>query len=502
MAFNTKIIERFKSSMQLEEIAIKDTESDDQPDVASEESAKPSKAVGHIAPYVKINGYVFDHNDIEDMTLSEQGFLPSINITIRDTKGVFSSAYFPKTNPVLSLYIRSINDKLKCIRCDFLIIDISSDESQDSEDTMAGKNISLTMSGILLVPNLFDNTPQSYASMTSLEVLQELAFDMKLGFATNEDYTNDNMTWIKPLIRRNTFIQNVITYSFKDDKSFYWGFVSKHYHLTFVNMSEMFKEDLDFDKMYEKVITYADLYEKQSDATVDNSTTDLILTNALRMAHTDSYITSFVPETNNGSILVNSGYIRNLGYYDTRLTDDYRKNFVELDVKPISETLAPGKNRPGERIPDENLDNLATNANGEWCGVDYNNGHDNFNFARVQNEHNNNDVRKITLNISMDGINLNLLRGMRVPVLIIRENPGDMVMMDAQLTTKDELKSGTEKSEEKYVSVDKWLSGYYVVGSLKYNYDARGKKAFTTDAVLYRMNWNQPNATQPEKNTK
>ena len=485
MGVSNKIISVFSPTIQLEEIAIKDTESNDQQLTVSSDHNKPSKVTGHFAPYVKINGYVFDHNDIHSLTLSETGFLPTVQISLRDTRGIFKSAYFPKTKPIMSLYIRSMHDKMKCIRCDFIIGNILSDSSNDSENHMAGKNMDLTIYGILIVPNLYSSIPQSFSNQTSYDVLQNLAYDMQLGFATNEEYTNDKMTWIKPIISKNNFIRHVLMHSFKDDNSFYMGFVDKYYHLNFLNLAEMLVENDDFDQMYERVITFADIYTKQSDDTSDDVSSDFILTNLTKLANSNVFIKEYKPETAMGSILIKNGYVRTISYYDQQLSANTADNFVTLDIRPISVSLLPG-----DDSPNDTLATLASNLGfGEWCGIDYNNGHNNFNYSQIQNEHNNNEIRKITLNITLSGVNLNLSRGMRVPVVIFRENQGDYIDEESYGPDDGSSKASMEKSESTHLIKDKWLSGYYVVGDLTYEYDVID--GFNTSATLLRSNWNK-----------
>ena len=489
---NTKILTLFKPTIQLEQIAIKDVESDSQKYAVSDDSVKPSKSVGHFSPYIKVNGFVFDHHEISDMTIKEEGFLPTIVATIRDTKGVFKSAYFPKTKPVLSLYIRSKHDKLKCVRCDFLITNIMTDSSSDHENRHRGKNMEMTFTGILFVPQIYSNAPLSYANLTSYEVLQELAMDMQLGFASNENYTNDRMTWLKPLIAKSNFIQHVLVRSFKDDDSFYMGFVDKYYNLNFINMSQMFNETGDLDKVFDRELTYADLYTKQSDNVQTNDTADLVLTNYSKMSQSDTFIQEYRPETSQGGQLIRSGYVRSISYYDQQLTKSPKDNLITLDVRPKSTSLIPG----GGDSTENNLNVLASNLSyGEWCGIDYNNGHDNFNYAQIQNEHNNQEIRKITLHVKMKGVNLNIIRGMRVPVLILVENAGDVSDAKSFVPESEEPKQDTEESKDVQIIKDKWLSGYYVVGDLTYNYDMM--EGFSTEATLLRMNWKESEAEMP-----
>lgn len=491
MALGNKILSLFKPTIQLEEIAIKDSEKDNMND-----EMKPSKFIGSISPYIKINGYVFDHTEILDMVLSETGFLPTLRVTLIDTKGIFKSSYFPKVNPILSLYIRSKHDKLKCVRCDFLVTNVTSDSSEDDRDHDIGKNTEFVFSGILMVPNIYSNAPQSYSKLTSYEVLQSIASDMKLGFASNEDYTNDRMTWIKPLASKSNFIQHIILRSFKDDKSFYMGFIDKYYHLNFINVASMFSEDGDFDKVYENILTAEDMYKRQSDTTLGDATNSLVLTNMSKSQKTDLYLQEHRPNTTSGSKLIKSGYVRSVSYYDQQLTTDPKKNIVLLDIRPISATLMPGgKNKKPGDIVNENLEMFASNLSyGEWCGIDYNNGHDNFNYAQIQNEHNNGEIRKVTLYVRLDGMNLNIIRGMRVPVVIVRENASEIVDAESNVNSADKPKNDVEKDDTIQIVKDKWLSGYYVVGDLTYTYE-EGK--FITEATLLRMNWSEKETKMP-----
>lgn len=487
--YNSNIVSLFKPTILLEELAIKDTESDDQDYKVSEDHAKPSKVYGNIAPFVKINGYVFDHHDILSMSFSEIGFLPTLDISIRDEKGIFKSAYFPKQQPILSLYIRSKHDKLKCIRCDFLVQDVDSNSSADKENLLSGRGMTLNFTCVLFVPEIYSSIPKAYSKMTSMEVLQLIAADLQLGFATNEQYTNDVMTWIKPLIAKNNFMQHVLVRAFKDDSSFYTGFVDRYYHLNFINVAKVFEEKGDLDKLYSKLLTYDDLLTRSSDTKDDDESVGLILTNFSKLAKSDMYIVDYRPESDTGNRLVNSGYVRSVSYYDQMLSDKPQENVVKLEISPLSTSLKPGESDPAQK----NLKTLSSNLSyGEWAGIDYNNGHDNFQYSQLQNAHNNNEINKITLYIKMNGVNLNIMRGMRVPVVIMRYTQGDSIDFDAHLTGDDAPVEGVDKDSETLVVRDKWLSGYYMVGSMRFRYDPR--KGFYTEAKLQRMNWDEPEA--------
>lgn len=485
----SKIVSLFKPTILLEELSVLDTESDEQDITVSEDHAKPSKVYGNIAPFVKINGYAFTHADIFSMTLSEIGFLPTLDITLLDAKGIFKSSYFPKQRPILSLYIRAKHNMLKCIRCDFLVQDVYSDSSLNPENMQTGIGMKLTFKCVLFVPEIYSNIPKAYSKMTSIDVLQLIASDLQLGFATNETYTNDNMTWIKPLIARRNFIQHILVRAFKDDASFFSGFIDRYYHLNFINVARMFDENGDIEKLYNKLLTYDDLYTKQSDTEDSNEPVEIILSNFTKIAKTDMYIVEYKPESNTGSRLTNSGYVRSVSYYDQMLSSKPIENIVTLDVSPLSLTLKPGKDDPSQK----NLNTLSSNLSyGEWAGIDYNNGHENFQYAQLQNAHNNNEISKVMLYVKLNGVNLNISRGMRLPVVIVRYAMGDVVDADSYLTGKDAPVEGVDKNSEMQVTRDKWLSGYYIVGSLRFSYDA--SKGFYTEAKLLRMNWDEPEA--------
>ena len=124
MSLSSKIIAKFGPTIQLDEISILDEETTG----ASEEPAgvyRQSKMIGYLAPYIKINDFIFDYHDIEILTIEETAFLPTITVLLIDRHGHFKSAYFPRNNAILSIYIKARHDKLKCVRNDFLISTIN-----------------------------------------------------------------------------------------------------------------------------------------------------------------------------------------------------------------------------------------------------------------------------------------------------------------------------------------------------------------------------------------
>lgn len=97
--------------------------------------------------------------------------------------------------------------------------------------------------------------------------------------------------------------------------------------------------------------------------------------------------------------------------------------------------------------------------------------------------------------VTTEGVNLNLLRGMRVPVAIWKEGIAHEFTDDtvSQNDMDPEDDSEKYKDKEQQLEYDKNLSGLYIVNSLKFIYDAtiQGGTRWKTESTMSRASWSK-----------
>jgi hypothetical protein len=124
-----------------------------------------------------------------------------------------------------------------------------------------------------------------------------------------------------------------------------------------------------------------------------------------------------------------------------------------------------------------------------WLGIDYNNGHTNYKFAKLLNLHNLTELTKNYLVVKIPSMNQNVIRGVKVRVVIKNLKSADD---PRNMQTDDNIKEvpGAEATTQE--SYDYYLSGLYYVKDVIYEYDALSEldnTKMSTTLVLAKREW-------------
>ena len=222
MALENKILSITNPTIVLDEIAILDRESSKDTKFKSL-LEKPSRKIGDMIPEVVINGYNFNADEFVSIIIDETGFIPTVQLSIVLSNGIFTSNSFPTDGDVVSVYIRSKIKTYKPIRCDFEITGVNSSLSTDN----SGDIISYTINGMLRVPYLTSEHCKAFKSKNTFDTLLDVSNELKLGFASNETTTNDVMTYICGFDTYGDFIRDTTLSAYKDEESFFGSFIDK-----------------------------------------------------------------------------------------------------------------------------------------------------------------------------------------------------------------------------------------------------------------------------------
>lgn len=454
-----------------------------------------SKMIGDFAPFVMIGDFKFEYAEIERMTLEESGFVPEVNCVIRDTRGVVSGPHFPKNKPILSLYVRSRNDNLKCIRNDFLITSMNPVGHSEHPGAKAdGVDVLYRVTGFLNAPMLYSIASVSYKNSTSFDVLKKVAAESELGYASNMSTTKDNMTWVNPYWERHDFVKYMTARAYAGEESYLMAFVDKFYHLNYLDISGMLTETFDFEKAFTAINEYNDYLRNEKDSNDDEFQGTLLLSNLNTMRGSDLYISSFDQYSEFGDIWMTGGQKGVISYYDPYIDQsDLNENFINYTTS-VNESV----------VVDD--DSLANRKIWFWTGVDHNNGHENYMYSRMNQLYNSLEFSKLNLRVVTDGVTLSIIRGMRIPVVIFRQ-AGDAEHSYTPYTNEDdEVDAEKIKTEEEAgATVNRFLSGYYWVKSVKYHYDigraeSGERTMFYTELELSRGVWpNSPDIQNPNR---
>lgn len=485
-------------------IELDDLEAQDMEDGTSEASGgvefplKHSKQYGAVFPYVQINSYLFTSGQITSLELNCSGEIPSIMVTFNITDKSFFSTSFPKDGDLMSIFIRSKNDLFKPVRNDYEITSVSvSPREGGGENTPED----MTVLGVLRIPGYFATKCFSKRG-TSMNTVHKVAADLGLGFASNEVDTDDEQAWICPNDKVNDFIYDVVNSSWKDENSFFTYFIDHYYYLNFVNVEPMFSEKTEIEESLINELITND-YGEDSSGFGDQSG-KVILSNMNEIAGTNFHIRSYYLRNSSASINNLHGYRRFAMFYDALIKEPVKifSDPLTTDGSESKQVLLKG--RPGEDFYKQQVQT-------KWMGVHYGengeNCHEKYNIARITNFQNNVHLDKLNLIVELESVNFNLRRMQSIPVIIVikkdfsRKKINEPIDEDQEATPPNSDEPNRTKSildsEELPFTLDKTLSGNYVIKDIIYTYrkglddDAK----FRQECVLVRREWPTPPQT-------
>ena len=453
--------------------------------------ASVETTTGFINPYIEIDNYIIQGKKIVSLNINQNGFLPELTLSFIDSTGSFSGMYFPRTNPILKLYIKSPAPAVKPIRSDYLITNITCSELDSVYSERARLEVLYTVSAKLHIPGIYGNTIQSIPKKKSWEALKAIADSLKLGFATNETSTNDEMTWINPNSTAENFIKSICRRAYKDEKSFFDCFIDVNYILNFVNYEKSLSKETKImqapldalmsqssDKTGISKATSKDNEPKKYDLV------DVELNSSAKKSNTGIHIFYYAMQSEHGEILANQSFRKNILWHDRKFYLE-NKELIKHYVEPLNQQTINFKDAVYQRPKPQTFEKENTIR---WVGVDYNNGHTNYKFSRLLNSHNLDELTKNYLVVKIPGVSQLIYRGGKIIVNIKKLASSELnaIEPDEKYTQAESSLEGRNELFEVY------LTGPYVVKDIKYEYDATAQipdLAYTTELTLVRRDW-------------
>ena len=482
-------------TLEIKKLSYLDTESlnnkigQASPGTVNQTSVKES--TGLITPLIEIDNYQVPSGKIVSLNIDQNGFLPELSLSFIDESGAFTGMYFPRTNPIIKVYIKALNPTLKPVRADFLITNVSGSEIGNSYT--AGRSQTMyTVSGTLYVPGLYGNTVLSIPKKKSWEAIKWIADYLKLGFATNETSTNDEMTWINPNDGVDKFIKNICEHAYKDEKSFFDCFIDINYILHFVNYEKSLSKDTKplTTPGLSDIAQHIDISGLNEQTTQDEKPKDyagstIVLTSSIQKAQSGFHIVNYEMSSNHGEILSLQSYKKSILWHDRKYYLE-NKTGIEHYVEPLSEKTMESNLTTYQKPKLKSF--IDKEHTLRWVGIDYNNGHPNYKFAKLLNLHNLEEFDKNYLTVIIPGVTQSIIRGSKLLVhiakLLAPENSANIP--DTKFGNQPSAKTG--QTEE----VDLYLSGPYVVSEIKYIYDSFATASeirYSTKLTLVRREW-------------
>lgn len=367
------------------------------PDIAEAKNERMS-GLGFI-PLVWYNAYQIDAEDIQYLSLYDDGSAPAMKLGFVDTMGIMKDRAFPLDDTKITLFLNSRSDQLKPIFMQFKIRNFSNNNGIMGIDS--------TMD----VDKLYVKKFKSYKDMTSNAVLQEVCKDLGLGFNTNITDTNDKMTWINPGQKPYDFIQDIINYAYISDESFIVGYIDHYYNFCFVDVQKELLRNIENEL---GVITMG--LEEMLGVADKGQIGNLVLSNDASLQGSSMYFHSFKIINNSTATSIEYGYTDVIKYYDASDKSLLKFNVESLNANADKSIILKGAPQ------DETF--YKSNVNYVYGGkLDSDNTHKNFNYSTIHNSRNILEVQKIGMDIELSTPNYNLYRFQKIKIILSSNTP-------------------------------------------------------------------------------
>lgn len=477
--------------------------------------------LGLVYPMIRINDIILARQNINSMTISMTGFFPTISLSLMFEDTAFISKNMPKDGDMISIYIRTDTAALTYLRDDFIITSCNAANGKGGE---MGNRIILN--GKLFIPGFESKNNSQAITGSSKYAIREIAQTYGIGFAYNDfDDTDDIMTWLQCRQPTDTFVSEIMSHAWKNETSFFKSWIDLYYNICFVNVNKFL---LSTENNEEVDITFAtnilNIYnELKGDSSTGNAKMAAkILSNMPEFQQTPFYVSKWDPINKSSAVSMSMGYstttfsflhnqnimnngdwdcfeiLENIPAYDQNKTDSY----ILLRGRA---TYDPDKNPESDQAR-VNYDYTGVYNRTAWTGIEYvmsdddkdkdpnmwsGNVHKNYSRAPYHNAQNLAELNKLYLRVVCEGLNLQIMRGERIPILICFNNSMENDMYNA----------ATETDEPR--TANRFYSGYYIVDGVEYVYKGvnNGKPSpYQTIFTLKRREWPTPEAIKKDDN--
>lgn len=467
-----------------------------------ESEYKQTAVIGTIKPIVLINGYQFSQYDIEYFELNLTQVLPTCKLSLKDSAGKFAVGSYPRDGDYFTILINSKNQEtFKSIHMDFDIVNCNAPKEGNVGDA------TFDMSGFCKIPRIYAEDCLSLDSAGSLDHMEEIARDLKLGLATNIDATDDSQSRIMAFTPYLDFIKSVVKESYIGEESFQKFWIDSYYYMNYVDVNALFNSpNPPIEEFVESLASASesmtpDSKSDRESVTGNNIEVPLLLTNHISFMGNNAFVESSRIINNANLISTTAGYAREVTIYDNNGDEKKQEFRIEpLSSKELREIEEPLK---GNRNDSRHEDQIKYKYIGrQEAGEDgLGNVHPNAAFSQLHNKQNEMETQKMKLEVTLNSFNPSLYKYQKIPVLMYITNKKAIEQNERIKGDKKEL--GMDKDEvfdlgedtEGIVeqgkrspsqALDTFLSGYYLIEDIVYRTEDDETKQTVT---LLRREW-------------
>lgn len=501
-----RIRQTIKPTIVLDELSLKKRETPD-----SKQTRQLEDFASMEFPLIKINDYMVGVEEIDYFKIdSGDRAVPTITITLSFSNDLFMTKNLPKDGDMISVAIMNKSNLLNPIRNDYIITGVS----PLKKSTTIKKALTVTFFGQLFIPGFSNYKGNVAFNMTSMEALKTIAKQLGLGFATNEESTDDKQIWIITTAFDKT-IEEIVSRSWKDGNSFFDWWIDIYYNLNFVNVQKQLlsqEDSVDTAALLNNSTTEY-TWGSQKDVTVP---TPKVFSNYLGYRTTSFYITDWRPINKSSQITFDYGTSIQSTFFehnDVLYRDPEKTKYWSFKIEPAydkekvnSHILLRGRAKWDPSINSNepakaNYDFLELYNVSPWLGIQYTisnpsdentkwtgNHHKNYLRAEMQNVLNLVELDKLNVEINVQGTNLNIIKGDKLPIVLVQKDRVENLITDPTFNLGEALEF--------------FYTGWFYVKGFTLSW-MRGTKPlfsnFSQSFLLTRREWPAPVPVDPVK---
>jgi len=459
-------------------------------------------------PLIKINNYFISEQELDFITIDSRGFLPSVTLQVTFIYNQFMDKEMPKDGDIISIAIRNKSDLLNPIRNDYVITSVTPSKRRSSGTVP----ITVTFFGELFIPGLKSYIGSEAFKGTSMNVMKQVAKKLMLGFNTNDDDTDDRQIWLSADSPED-FINDITTKAWRNENSFYDSWIDVYYNLNFINIQKQLlsaEDDVDSAALLDNI----DADWTWGATTEETKETPKVFSNFIGYRTSSFYITEWKPVNKSSAITFTYGTSMVASFFEhlnSLYKDQNSQKYWKMEISPDydqekvnSHILLRGRAKyysgDGNELARANYDYIDLYKRAPWLGIQYTisnsddnnlnwsgNHHKNYLRAQVHHTINVAELQKLNLEINVQGTNMNIIKGDKVPILIIGTDSVENQMVDEKAQTRD-------KKNEFY-------SGWYLVKGFTLSWAKRAEDSiisnFSQTFILTRREWPTPITVDP-----
>lgn len=358
------------------------------------DSIQVATTIGNL-PFFNYNGVVINDRDIQQLRLYHEGILPKVKIIFRDSNNVISQNP-PKDDTKFEIFIKSGSHNLKPIHLKFKV-----------EDYQKLQNNLYTVTGAIDISDIYRMKFNVYRG-TSFNAIREICKDLKLGFNSNIENTNDDMPWRNIGDRPYKFIGDIIKHSYISDESFMAGYIDFYYCFNYVDVEKEMKRNVSGD-----VGIDTGGFENPDTKDTDKITRMRLMTEK-GLQSSSFYFIKTGQKSDSTKISMQQGYKTRTKFYDK-----VKKMFLVFDVDSTTTDGSKSIILKGIEDDKESFDNnYVTKYSGK---IDTDNVHKNHNYAVTQNRINLDNMMKNQMDIKLPNPNFNIYKYQKIDVSLVKE---------------------------------------------------------------------------------